>query len=323
MTFAKGIHHITAIGSDPQKLVDFYTSVLGLRLVKKTVNQDDVSAYHLFFGDRTGEPGMDLTFFTFPHAEPGSRGRGQVTRISMAVPQASLPFWQDRFSRLDVKNEGIQKQFDRERLVFYDFDDQRLELVGAPDQELSASPHFWTTGEIEAEQAIRHFHSALLTVTKRASVETVLTEVLGYTATETDGNVTLYHHAGLQRAAYLEVEEAPEMAMGYNAVGTVHHIAFAAENESEQLELRQRVIELGLRPTEVIDRFYFKSVYFRLPAGILFEIATMGPGFTADEPEGQLGERLSLPPFLEEYRGQIEAGLTPVSTKPQMNTDKH
>jgi len=315
MNFAKGIHHITAIGSDPQRLVDFYTGVLGLRLVKKTVNQDDVSAYHLFFGDKTGEPGMDLTFFTFPHAEPGSRGRGQVTRISLAVPQASLPFWQDRVAQFDVKRESIQRLFGLERLVFHDFDDQRLELVGVAEEALSASPNFWTTNDIGTEQAIRHFHSALLTVTNKASVESILIEVLGCKVVETEGNITLYYHDGLQRAAYLEVEEAPALAMGYNAVGTVHHIAFAAESEAVQLELRQRVIELGLRPTEVIDRFYFKSVYFRIPAGILFEIATMGPGFTADEPEGELGEKLSLPPFLEEYRSQIEANLVPVSVK--------
>jgi glyoxalase family protein len=315
MNFAKGIHHITAIGSDPQQLVDFYTGVLGLRLVKKTVNQDDVSAYHLFFGDRTGEPGMDLTFFTFPHAEPGSRGRGQVTKISLAVPKGSLPFWRDRFGSHQVKNEGIQKHFGWDRIAFYDFDDQRLELVAVGDEELAASLHFWTNKEIGAESAIRHFHSALLTVTNKASLESILTEVLGYKQTRTDGNTTLYHHESQKRAAYLEVEENPSLGMGHNAIGTVHHIAFGAENEDAQLELRERVLAMGLRPTEVIDRFYFKSVYFRVPAGILFEIATMGPGFTADEPEATLGEKLSLPPFLEEYRGQIEANLAPVSVK--------
>lgn len=315
MNFAQGIHHITAIGSDPQRLIDFYIGVLGLRLVKKTVNQDDVSAYHLFFGDKTGEPGMDLTFFTFPHAAAGSRGRGQVTKISLAVPKASLPFWLDRFRSNKVKNEGIGKQFDRDRLVFYDFDDQRLELVGVPGESLSASPHFWTTSDIGPEQAIRHFHSALLTVTNKASVESILAEILGYTAAETEGGISLYHHEGLERAAYLEVEESPSEAMGYNGVGTVHHIAFGAEDEAMQLELRRRVIELGLHPTEVIDRFYFKSVYFRIPAGILFEIATMGPGFTADEAEDELGQKLSLPPFLEEYRSRIEPNLVPVSVK--------
>ncbi len=315
MNFAEGIHHITAIGSDPQNLVDFYTEVLGLRLVKKTVNQDDVSAYHLFFGDKTGGPGMDLTFFTFVNAAPGSPGRGLVTSIALAVPQDSLPFWQARFERLAVKHERIHPHWDWQGIIFYDFDDQRLELVGVPASELPEDSHIWTTGDISSEQAIRHFHSALLTVTSKGSVEAILTQVLGYQEKKAEGNATLYQRPGLQRAAFLEVEVAPSLPMGYNAVGTVHHIAFTTEDESTQLELRERLIQLGQRPTEVIDRYYFKSIYFRTPAGILFEIATAGPGFTADEPEGELGQRLALPPFLEEYRAQIEANLVPVSVK--------
>lgn len=314
MTKAQGIHHITAIGSDPQKLVDFYTEVLGLRLVKKTVNQDDVSAYHLFFGDRTGEPGMDLTFFTFPNAVPGSRGRGLVTTISLAVPASSLAFWQDRFEQYEVRQEPMAELFGWQRIVFYDLDDQRLELVGVPDDQLSASPHFWTTADVAGENAIRHFHSARLTVTNKASVEPVL-QTLGYSTSKTESNVRLYRGEGSLRAAYLEVEEDPEQPMGYNAIGTVHHIAFGAADEAAQQELRNQMVALGQRPTDVIDRFYFKSVYFRIPAGILFELATMGPGFTADEPEAELGQQLSLPPFLEPYRDQIEAGLVPVSSK--------
>jgi len=315
MNYAQGIHHITAIGSDPQRLVDFYTEVLGLRLVKKTVNQDDISAYHLFFGDTTGEPGMDLTFFTFPNAEAGTRGRGQVTSIALAVPQSSLRFWQDRLDQFEVKHEGIQPHWDWQHLVFYDFDNQRLELVGVPDESLTGSRQVWTTAEIGADRAIRHFHSARLTVTSKSAVEPILTEALGYQALKSEGASTLYQRRGLQRAAYLEVEEAPAQPLGYNAVGTVHHIAFSVRDEAEQLELRARVQQLGLRPTEVIDRFYFKSVYFRIPAGILFELATLGPGFTADETESELGARLSLPPFLEAYRQQIEVNLKPVSVK--------
>lgn len=322
MTFAQGIHHITAIGSDPQKLVDFYTEVLGLRLVKKTVNQDDVSVYHLFFGDRTGEPGMDLTFFTFPNAASGSRGRGQVTTISLAVPERSLAFWQDRFEQYEVRQEPQTALFGRERIVFYDLDDQRLELVGVPEDELAASQHFWTTDAVGTENAIRHFHSARLTVTNKASVEPIL-QALGYSASKTEGSVSLYRSKGSPRAAYLEIEEAPEQPMGYNAIGTVHHIAFGAADEAAQQDLRNAMVALGQRPTDVIDRFYFKSVYFRIPAGILFELATMGPGFTADEPEAELGQKLSLPPFLEPYRAQIEAGLVPVFANPQMDTDKH
>lgn len=311
-TIVQGIHHITAIGSDPQKLVDFYTQVLGLRLVKKTVNQDDVSAYHLFFGDHTGEPGMDLTFFTFAHADQGSRGRGLVTTISMAVPSASLPFWQQRFDTLGVKHDGTSKLFGLERLTFYDFDDQRLELVGVDNAAELGEP--WITPEVSADHAIRAFHSARLTVTNKSSLEAIL-DGLGYTQLSTEGELTLYKLQGQQRAAYLEVEEAPAQPLGYNAVGTVHHIAFGAQDEAAQQALRERMIVVGQRPTEVIDRFYFKSVYYRTPAGILFEIATMGPGFTADEDPATLGQRLSLPPFLEPHRAQIEAGLVPVTSR--------
>jgi glyoxalase family protein len=314
MTVAQGIHHITAIGSDPQKLVDFYTQALGLRLVKKTVNQDDVSAYHLFFGDKTGEPGMDLTFFTFPGAQQGARGRGQVTTISLAVPAAALPFWQQRFDQLSIKHDGITRLFDLDRLVFYDFDDQRLELVAIPD--LAETGEVWTTAEISADHAIRAFHSARLTVTGKSSVEGILAG-LGYTHIKDEGDIALYHLEGQQRASFLEVEAAPDQPMGYNAVGTVHHIAFGAADEAAQATLRDMMISLGQRPTEAIDRFYFKSVYYRIPAGILFEIATMGPGFTADEDAAILGERLSLPPFLEPHRAQIEAGLVPVSLSEQ------
>jgi glyoxalase family protein len=311
MTIAQGIHHITAIGSDPQKLVDFYTHVLGLRLVKKTVNQDDVTAYHLFFGDTTGEPGMDLTFFTFPGAQQGSRGRGLVTTISLAVPAASLAFWQQRFDQLGVKHESITRLFDLERITFYDFDDQRLELVAVPD--LAETGEVWTTAEVGIEHAIRAFHSARLTVTGKSSVDGILAG-LGYAHLKDEGDLSLYQLEGQQRAAFIEVEAAPDQPMGYNAVGTVHHIAFGAEDEAAQANLRDKMIALGQRPTEVIDRFYFKSVYYRIPAGILFEIATMGPGFTADEDPATLGERLSLPPFLEPQRAQIEAGLVPVNS---------
>ncbi|MEX2144559.1 MAG: VOC family protein, partial [Anaerolineales bacterium] len=216
MTFSQGIHHITAIGSDPQHLVDFYTEVLGLRLVKKSVNQDDVSAYHLFFGDATGEPGMDLTFFTFANADPGARGRGQVSSIALAVPQAALPFWQDRLDQFEVKHEGIQPHWDWQQLVFYDFDDQRLELIGVPIEDLPESGHLWTSGGVGKSEAIRHFHSALLSVTNKNAVEAVLSEVLGYQEMKTEGMNTLYQRPGMQRAAFLEVEEAPQQPMGIN-----------------------------------------------------------------------------------------------------------
>lgn len=304
-----GIHHITAIAADAAETVRFYTSVLGLRLVKKTVNQDDVGTYHLFFGDRLGHPGMDLTFFIFQPAVSGARGNGLVTTISLAIPEGSLPFWTQRFAALGVKHEGVAVRFGHKRLSFVDHDDQRLELVGVDPKELGNDADVWTTPEVAREHAIRNFFGATLSVPDRALIDTVLTNVLGYTHSETQRNTHIYGLGGSKRAKYIEVVEDHDMAWGTSGAGTVHHIAFRAKDGDEQREMREKAIQLGLIPTGLIDRYYFKSVYFRTPAGILFEVATDGPGFTADEKEENLGKRLALPPFLENQRTIIEANL--------------
>jgi glyoxalase family protein len=309
----KGIHHITAIASDPQGTVDFYTQVLGLRLVKKSVNQDDVQTYHLFLGDKIGAPGLDLTFFTFQPAMPGSRGAGLVTTISLAVAEKSLDFWLTRFEELGIEHEQLSELFGHQRLVFYDQDGQRLELVGVAQSELDAGTgEIWETSEIPAKHAIRYFYSARLTVRSLDRVEPILSQVFGYEFVEELEFVRMYQIADWHRARYLEIETKPFDEPGFNAAGTVHHIAFSVATEAEQKQLRQELLQIGLYPTEVIDRYYFKSVYFRTPAGILFEIATMEPGFTVDEPEATLGQHLALPPFLEERRSEIEAGLPSV-----------
>ncbi|MDQ3099304.1 MAG: ring-cleaving dioxygenase [bacterium] len=302
----KGIHHITAIASNAQINVHFYSKVLGLRLVKKTVNQDDTSTYHLFFGDKSGHPGMDLTFFIFQPSMPGRRGTGLVTTISLAVPVGSLPFWKQRFIELKVKHDAVSERFAKKRLVFFDDDNQQLELVETPQSEDS---EIWITRDIKSENAIRSFHSANLSVVSRTTIEPLLTHVFGYEHMSTDGHIHFYKTNASSRANYLEVSEEPSQANGLNAAGTVHHIAFRATDEAEQSDMRKKVEELGLFPTEVIDRFYFKSVYFRTPAGILFEIATDSPGFTADEKEDDLGKKLALPPFLEHQRAAIESQL--------------
>ncbi len=307
MSTVHGIHHITAIASDPQKIVDFYTNVLGLRLVKKTVNQDDTSTYHLFFGDTTGEPGMDLTFFTFSPTTPGKRGVGQVTLISLAVSDASLEWWVDRLESKSIKHESIVTRFDKRRLVFFDNDNQRLELVGCGEELSLMAGEIWTE-TVPEPYAIRAFYSARLCVKRLAYVVPILDHVFGYERIEEEGALTLYALPGEARASYLEVEtESQEEGLG--AAGTVHHIAFAVDSVEQGAKLRNALIELGLYPTDVIDRYYFKSIYFRIPGGILFELATMGPGFTADEKESELGTHLSLPPFLEEQRKEIESGL--------------
>lgn len=304
----KGIHHITAIASDAKQTVDFYTKILGLRLVKKTVNQDDVGTYHLFFGDRLGHPGMDLTFFIFQPSMQGKPGNGLVTKVSFAVLESSLDFWQKRFSTLNIKHEKLVELFDRKRLLFFDPDGLELELVGVKEKELETSTDIWTTKEITREHAIHHLHSATLSVSQNRYVAPILNYVFGYIHQATHKDVELFSVSS-QRGQYLELHQDVSADPGFNASGTVHHIAFRAKDAKEQLAMRNKVLELGLYPTEVIDRFYFKSVYFRIPAGILFEIATDGPGFTADEKETELGKKLALPPFLESQRKTIEANL--------------
>lgn len=299
-----GIHHITAIASNGQNNLDFYTKVLGLRLVKKTVNQDDVETYHLFYGDRLGEPGMDLTFFIFQPATQGRPGAGQVTATALTVPESSLPFWKQRLDSHGIKSEQITTRFGKKRLTFYDPDHQKLEFVGDEAQ----SDEIWTA-QVGKEHAIRSFYSAELTVRRKETIDVILSHVFGYELVDAEGQRSLYAVPQSQRAQYLEVLEDKEADAGLNAAGTIHHIAFRAKNEEEQTSMRAKVLELGLYPTTVIDRFYFKSVYFRTPAGILFEIATDGPGFVADESEKTLGEKLALPPFLENRRAEIESNL--------------
>lgn len=305
-----GIHHITAIASDPQKTVDFYTKILGLRLVKKSVNQDQTEAYHLFFGDRTGEPGMDLTFFTFPNLPTGQHGVGQVTKISLAVAEASLEYWRERFETHQVKYEPIVEIFGKPRLVFYDFDGQCLELVGIKPKPLrDMTGKLWKDSPIPSAKAIRCFYSARLTVSNEGIMGLVLVHGLGYERVEIGEQLSRFALPDGKRAVQLEVEEVVPVSVGTNSAGTVHHIAFSVADEAHALKLRDHLTSLGLSTTEVIDRYYFKSIYFRTPSGILFELATMGPGFTVDEPEVKLGHKLALPPFLESRRTQIESQL--------------
>lgn len=305
----EGIHHITAISSDPQKTYDFYTKVLGLRLVKKTVNQDDTSTYHLFFGDRTGSPGMDLTFFTFLPPMQGLTGLGQVTSISFAVPEKSIDFWTNRLRTMNINHTSQQFLFGNKTIRFKDFDNQHLQIVGLTENELLTSEQdLWITNEISENEAIRHFHSATLSVLNQAMIEPVISE-MGYELQKVEGHKHLYKVPSGQKGEHLIVDVSPDLENGINAAGTVHHIAFRVPDEATQIALREKIFKIGLYPTEVIDRYYFKSVYFRTPAGILFEIATNGPGFTTDEDESTLGEKLALPPFLEDQREEIEKRL--------------
>jgi glyoxalase family protein len=293
----EGIHHITAITEDAQSNVDFYAGVLGLRLVKKTVNQDNPTVYHLFFADEDGDPGSDLTFFEYPGVPRGRAGAGMVHRIVWRVgSEDSLSFWEGRLGA-----NGIEAHRDGEGLVFADPEGLEHELlaVAVPDPPLSAEHP-----EVPPELALQGFH-AVRAYSGAPDASAALLEALGFE--QVDG---AWEARGEKRGGRYLFDDPPAEP-GLQGAGSVHHVAWASE-ASEQLEWRQRAIAAGAQPTPVIDRFYFKSVYFREPSGVLFELATLGPGFTVDEPLEHLGEKLSLPPDYEHLRDEVEPNLRPV-----------
>jgi glyoxalase family protein len=294
----EGIHHITAITADAPRNVDFYTRVLGLRLVKKSVNQDDPTVYHLFYGDERGSPGADLTFFEYPGVAVGSAGDGMVHRVVWRLGSGNtLDFWADRLGR-----EGVEAGRDNAGLRFVDPEGLEHELVVAdlPDEPLVADHP-----EIPAELALQGFHGVRAYVSEPGASRRLLEQGLGFEPT--DGG---WEARGELRGGFY-LADAPPASPGRSGAGTVHHVAWSAGLDEHE-EWRRRAIEAGARPTPVIDRFYFRSIYFREPSGVLFEIATRGPGFTVDEPPERLGEKVSIPPFLEHRRAEIEAALKPL-----------
>jgi glyoxalase family protein len=294
----EGIHHITAITADAPRNVDFYARVLGLRLVKKTVNQDDPTVYHLFYADERGSPGSDITFFEYPGARRGRAGAGMVHRVVWRVAsEQALDFWEER-----LRGENAPVARSDGRLTFADPEDLSLELsvVGTGDEPLVAEHP-----EIPQEHALQGFDGVRAYSFDPAASREFLEQSLAF---EPQGE-TGFEVRGDRRGSFYVYDEAREQGIG--GAGTVHHVAWASPIEEHEA-WRQRVIEGGGSPTPVIDRYYFKSVYFREPSGVLFEIATLGPGFTADEPLESLGERLSLPPDYEHLREQLEPVLTPL-----------
>lgn len=306
-----GIHHITVISSNAQRTFDFYSKVLGLRLVKKTVNFDAPDVYHLYFGNEKGEPGTALTFFPFPNTGTGMRGVGQVTTISFAVPTDALGFWVERFVKFGVKHENISKKFGLPVIKFFDYDGLQMELVGS-NENSGIKP--WKSEDIAMEFGIRGFYGAELSVGDHEHSASLLTTVLGYKFIKQEQNCYLFENTSATHAKYLSLFAMPGWLEGRNAAGTVHHIAFTVNDEDSELQVRQKIQELGLNATEIIDRQYFKSVYFREPNGILFELATEGPGFNIDEPVEALGSELKLPPHYEKQRNLIEKSLPPLYT---------
>jgi glyoxalase family protein len=306
----RGIHHITAIATDPQRNVDFYTHVLGLRLVKRTVNFDDPGSYHFYFGDRIGSPGTIITFFPWPGAQRGTRGTSQVVATSFAVPPEAIDFWKKRLSDEHVFVEETARRFDRRVLRFTDPDGLMLELIEA---EHPAAIELNKTSGIPDEFALRGFNAPTLEVQLAKLTVQLLTETLGFELIGEEQSRRRFSLNHDLANAQIDLVEQPESGFGNVAAGTVHHIAFRAANDEEQLQWRALIEEVGLRVTPVIDRQYFHSIYFREPGGILFEIATDNPGFATDEPVEHLGEALKLPPQYEEHRGPIEQVLPPIS----------
>ena len=299
-----GIHHITCGAGEPQINLDFYTAVLGLRLVKICVNQDDTSVYHFFYGDATGRPGADLTFFPHPHIPRGKRGAGQVTATAFAVAEGAIDYWIARFAEHGVPCEQPVKRFGQRVLTFYDPDGLRLELVETPEADPALA---WARGSIPLDHALRGFHSVTLEVVDPGPTVDLLTDLFGFRRVGyEDGRLRLQAQGG-GPASIVDVVQNP--TKGVMGVGMVQHIAWRAPDERTHLEYLRALEERGIPCRGVIDRYYFKSIYFREPGGILYEIATDGPGFTVDEPEESLGTELKLPPFLEPRRAEIEAGL--------------
>ncbi|MDH3497591.1 MAG: ring-cleaving dioxygenase [Gemmatimonadota bacterium] len=305
-----GIHHVTAIAADPQENLDFYVGLLGMRLVKRSVNQDDPGTYHFFFADGTGHPGTDLTFFPWPHLAPGRPGTGLTTEVALAVPAETLPYWSERLAAVGVATDAPEERFGERVLPFSDPHGLRLVLAETGDAR-EFTP--WDESPVPPAQQIRGLHAVRLTEPAREATEGVLRDVLGFTHVAEDAGWQRYGVEGGGSGKILELRVAPDTPRGRMGTGTVHHVAFRVPDDATQAGVRAKAEAASLRPTPVIDRFWFRSVYFLEPGGALFELATDGPGFAVDEDARHLGERLILPPWLEPNRAGIEAALPPVA----------
>ncbi|KGE02260.1 VOC family protein [Rhizobium sp. YS-1r] len=304
----KGLHHITSMASDAQQNNRFFTDTLGLRRVKKTVNFDEPSVYHLYYGDEKGTPGTVMTYFPFPNMMPGRPGVGEVGETQFSVPKGSLSFWSERFAAQGVGGVEADTVFGANRLRFIGPDGDGFALVETADDTRPA----WVGEGISEEVAIRGFTGARFNLHDTAATEELL-RFMGYARTEADGNVTRFIIPGGNGADRIDLAALPNTPFARQGAGSVHHIAFAVETREKQLEVRKALMDTGYQVTPVIDRDYFWAIYFRTPGGILFEIATNEPGFDRDEDTAHLGEALKLPSRYESFRAQIEASLVPIA----------
>ncbi|HTN68007.1 MAG TPA: ring-cleaving dioxygenase [Dysgonamonadaceae bacterium] len=301
-----GLHHITAIAGDAQRNYDFYTKILGFRLVKKTVNFDDPQTYHFYFGDEVGTPGTILTFFPWANVRQGKNGAGMTTEIGYSVPKGSLDFWKSRFEKLNIRHDILSERFGEKYLSFQDSDGLWLNLIEAKHKDERKGRK---TDEIKADVAIKGFHTVTLTLNNIKATASILTEVFGYKQVKREDNLYRYQTDAVENAAIVDLLEMPEAQGGINAAGTNHHIAFRVKDEEDLMAIREKIVTRGLHITEKINRDYFYSLYFREPGGVLFEIATDNPGFATDETVENLGSSLQLPDQYKAMRDEIEKGL--------------
>ncbi|MFH5924983.1 ring-cleaving dioxygenase [Roseomonas xinghualingensis] len=299
-----GIHHVTAIAGNARRNLDFYTRTLGLRLVKKTVNFDDPGAYHFYYGDEAGSPGTILTFFPWEHASPGRAGAGELQETVFRIPQSSLGYWA---TRLMAQGAERGTRFGETLLTFRDPDGLRLALVGLPGIEAEPA---WSNGDVPVEHAIRGFHSVSLMLEKTEATGAILSDVFGFREMAREGDTIRYLAEGTAIGGIVDLRAVGGFLPARLGRGSVHHLAFRAADDAEEMEMARKLADHhGLRTTEQKNRDYFRSIYFREPGHVLFEIATDIPGFDVDEPAEALGTALKLPAFLERHRAEIEAAL--------------
>lgn len=306
-----GLHHITAIAGDAKRNFDFYSKVLGLRFIKKTVNFDDPGTYHFYFGDEVGSAGTILTFFPWGEGiQQGRKGSGMATEIGYSVPKGSLDFWQKRFEKYNVIYNKPAEKFGEKYLTFLDPDGLKLELI---ESKTDDNRKAWETDEIKADVATKGFHNITLTLNSIKATAAILTDIFGYKLIDQEVNRYRYATDAVENAAIVDLVELPEEKRGLNANGTVHHVAFRVQNDEILMKFREKIEEYGLQITPQIDRQYFHSLYFREPGGVLFEIATDNPGFTVDESLEELGQNLKLPAQYEPQRAAIEEHLVKIN----------
>ncbi len=318
MNTVNGLHHITCIASNPQKNLDFYAGILGMRLVKKSVNQDDPKTYHLFYADAEGRPGTDLTFFPWQHMHPARKGVGLATEVQLAVKPETLEYWAKRLETYGVEIGNVETRFGEKALPFEDYDGLEVTLVETSDQR-AFTP--WEKSSVAEGKQILGLHGARMKQRTLEQSANFLTETLGFAYA---GHEKGWHRYTVNNGGsgnFVDIQELPNLGRGQWGTGSVHHLAWRVNDTKHELEVREQVTKAGRRPTEIIDRFWFKSVYFTVPGGVVFELATDGPGFAVDEDKNKLGEKLVLPPWLEPQRQEIEAGLPKIQLKLAMSSE--